>query len=44
MHDHLARMQAFCEGELTKDVMEIERELGVVRVGGRSEYGMSGSK
>jgi glutamate-1-semialdehyde 2,1-aminomutase len=35
-------MRAFCEGELTKDVMEIERELGVVRIGNRSEHGMSG--
>ncbi|KIW09022.1 hypothetical protein, variant [Verruconis gallopava] len=42
MSDHLARMRAFCEGELTKEVMEIERELGVVRVGKRSEHGMSG--
>lgn len=42
MSDHLARMRAFCEGELTKNVMEIERELGVVRVGNRSEHGMKG--
>jgi hypothetical protein len=28
MSDHLYRMKAFCEGELTKDVMLIERELG----------------
>jgi glutamate-1-semialdehyde 2,1-aminomutase len=42
MADHLHRMRAFCEGELTRDVMGIERELGVVRVGNRSEHGMSG--
>ena len=42
MSDHLNRMRAFCEGELTKDVMLIERELGVVRVGNRSAHGMGG--
>jgi len=40
--DHSARMRAFCNGELTKDVMLIERELGVVKVGSRNEEGMSG--
>ena len=35
-------MQNFCEGELTKDVMDIEHQLGVTRVGKRSDHGMSG--
>lgn len=43
MADHSARMQAFCEGELTKEVMAIERVLGVVRIGQRSEHGMKGT-
>jgi glutamate-1-semialdehyde 2,1-aminomutase len=35
-------MDSFISGDLTKDVMTIEHELGVTRVGRRSEFGMDG--
>jgi hypothetical protein len=42
--DHLSRVKHFCDGRLTEDVMIIEDQLGMTRVGRRNKEGVLPSR